>query len=487
MSRRLLLVVMALAPAHAFAERNTSTDHGPLPPALVPTATRITIPTPPVAHEPVSHVIYLERCRGGCTVTKSNTNDAQQGLTILPQTPGTHVLTEFQSKDGVAGAAADVEWNELVACMKTVYSPYDVLITDVKPTEGTYHMAIIAGFPSEVGFGNDILGVAPLAPNCASLDNVMSFSFANAHPSTLRINNLCWTAAQESAHAFGLDHTFKFLDGKSTCNDPMTYQIGCGGTRFFRNQPAKCGDFTEKACRCGSTQNSHQKLIDTFGPGTPTYGNPTASITKPVGQAPLDGTIDGKAFSKRGVAKVELLVNGFPWVTAKGVDFTLVGQPEATYPLVYPQTLPDGISDFVVRASDDLGAFTDSSIVTRTKGAPCVSADTCATGQRCDAGRCLWDPPVGEIGDSCDYSQFCKSLSCVGTDPKICSQDCVPEEDNTCPNGLTCAPLGPPGMGVCYVETGGGCCSVSSRSVPWLQVGLSAFVFVLVIRRKRRR
>jgi hypothetical protein len=418
---RWLLVLALTAPTSVLAE---------------PRATRITVPTPmiePVEADPISHVIYLERCRGGCTVTKSNTNDAKAGLTILPQSPGIHTLSEFASKDGVVGAAADDEWNQLVGCMREVYSPYDVQITDVKPTDGTYHLAIVAGFPAEVGFGNDILGVAPLSPSCAALDNVMSFSFANAHPPSQRINNLCWTAAQESAHAFGLDHTFKFLDGKSTCNDPMTYQVDCGGTRYFRNFSAKCGDFTEKACRCGSTQNSHKKLLDTFGPGTPTYGNPSSVITNPTETEPLDGTVTGMAGSKRGVFKVDLLVNGFPWVRAKGVAFGRNGQAVAMYPLTYPENLPDGISDFVIRATDDLGAFTDSVIVTRTKGAPCVSADTCAKGQRCDAGRCLWDPPTHEVGDACDYEQQCKSLSCVGTDPRICSEPCNPDEDNTCP------------------------------------------------------
>ena len=474
MSRRLLLAIALLAPVHAVAER----------------AQRITIEAPldltVVPHAPVSRVIYLERCRGGCTVTKSTTNDAQAGLSILPQTPGTHPVTEFMSSDGMTGAAADNEWNALLACVREVYSPYDVEVTDVKPADGTYHLAVVAGFPSELGFGEDILGVAPLAPNCAALDNVMSFSFANAHGPTLRTNNLCWTVSQESAHAFGLDHTFKFIDGRSTCSDPMTYQIDCGGTRFFRNYPAKCGEFNERACRCGSTQNSHKKLIDTFGPGTPTTGNPTSVITMPMTGQDLTAIIGVAAGSKRGVSKVELLVNGFPWAQAKGAEFTLSGQSNpSAYSLVYPTTLPDGISDFVARAYDDLGAFTDSQVVTRTKGAPCTTSETCAPYQHCDAGRCLWDPAVGEVGDSCDYPQYCKSLSCVGTDPRICSQECNPDEANTCPNDLVCAELGPQ-MGVCYLDSGG-CCSVSNGRVPWASIATSAFVLVLVMRRRRRR
>ncbi|MBA3499663.1 MAG: hypothetical protein H0T65_04790, partial [Deltaproteobacteria bacterium] len=95
MTRRLLLALALFAPASAHANPGT----------------RITIDTPvelaATPHAPISRVIYLERCRGGCTVTKSTQNDALAGLSILPQMPGTHVVTEFLSKDGTPGAAAD--------------------------------------------------------------------------------------------------------------------------------------------------------------------------------------------------------------------------------------------------------------------------------------------------------------------------------------------------------------------------------------------
>ncbi|HLL20517.1 MAG TPA: hypothetical protein VK427_00215, partial [Kofleriaceae bacterium] len=249
--RRILLVLALVAPAVSVAERRAPERRAIVTPVEEFTNRRATI----------SHVLYLERCRGGCTVTKANTNDAKQNLSTVPQSAGTKTITEFRNRDNQSGAAADQEWAELVQCMREVYSPFDIEITDTKPTSGTYHVAVVAGFPSELGFGEDILGVAPLASNCSAQDNVMSFSFANAHGPTARVENLCWTASQESAHAFGLDHAFQFLDGRSTCNDPMTYRVDCGGQRFFRNQRAKCGEFAERPCRCGDTQNSHKKLL----------------------------------------------------------------------------------------------------------------------------------------------------------------------------------------------------------------------------------
>jgi hypothetical protein len=481
MTRRFLLAIALLVPTHAFAERRIAID------TPVEAFTRS-----PARHAGISHVLYLERCRGGCTVTKSNTNDAKAGLSTIPQSGGVKTITEFQSKDGLTGGAADAEWAELVQCMREVYSPFDVEVTDVKPVSGiTYHQAVIAGFPSELGFGSDILGVAPLASNCAAQDNVMSFSFANAHGPTVRIENLCWTAAQESAHAFGLDHSFKFTDGRSTCNDPMTYQVDCGGEHFFRNQNAKCGEFNERACRCGSMQNSHTKLLAVFGAGTPITGNPTSTITTPMDGQQLGVVVGASAGSKRGVAKVELLVNNFPWAETKGALFGPNGQANpAPYGLMIPSNLPDGVCDFVARAYDDLGAFTDSAVVTRTKGAPCTSSATCAQGQSCEVGtgKCQWPAPVGEIGDSCEYAQFCKSLKCVGgEDSKICTISCNPEDANICPNDLTCIETTSPQTGVCYHDDGG-CCSVSfDRRVPWPHIAFATFVLGLLMRRRRAR
>jgi len=495
MTRRLLLAVLSITPALGFraaarAEPIGTVDTDPPAPLAVRGA-RVTIDTPPTAftttpHAAFSKVIYLERCRGGCTVIKANVNDAQQMMSTIPTQAGSHVLSEFVNKDGQSGSAADLEWNALVQCIREVYSPFDVEVTDVKPATGTYHLALAAGLPMQIGFGSDILGVAPLASNCSPQDNAISFTFANAHGPTLRGENLCWTVAQESAHAFGLDHSFKFIDGRSACNDPMTYQVDCGGQRFFRNQSAKCGEFEERACRCGATQNSHAKLLSVFGAGTPITGNPTAEITNPADGMPLSVLVGANAGSKRGVARVQLLVNGFPWVEVPGAKFGPNGQADPSpYGLIFPDNLPDGISDFVVRAYDDLGAFTDSAMVTRTKGQPCTSADTCAPHQKCEAGKCLWDPPVGEIGDTCTYPQFCKSLRCEGSvEEKICTQACDPAGEDTCPGDLRCNAA----AGVCYFSDAGGCCSVGADDgLPWPQLAGFALVFATVMRRKRRR
>lgn len=448
---------------------------------------RVTVEVPAVPHATISNTLVLERCRGGCRITKGS-NDAANSVSTIPVSDST--IDEYINAAGMTGALADAEWNDVVQCVKEVYSPFNVTVTDVRPASGTYHLAILAGRPGNVGQGNDILGIAPLAGDCSPQNNVISFSFANQHslvdPS--RVQTLCWTVSQESAHAFGLDHEYAFSDGRSACSDPMTYRVDCGGQRFFRNQSATCGENAPRPCRCGTTQNSHQKLRTVFGDGTPITGDPTVAITLPTATSGFTTTIGGTAGSKRGVRRVELRLNGAGWAEVAGLPFGMNGQPmPGIYSMQVPPTVPDSILDVQLRAYDDLGAFTDSSIVTVTKGAPCESASTCATGQKCEEGKCFWEPPAGELGDECPYAQFCKSGLCRGTaDLQVCTEPCDPAGSNTCGNGLVCIAAGE-GAGICFVEDGG-CCSVGSgASGPWVHAGFSAAILALLARRRRRR
>lgn len=429
----------------------------------------------------ISRVIYLERCVGGCRVTGGNVNDARTLTSTIPSA-GSYTITEFEDALGNRGAAANTEWNLLVQCMREVYSPYDVEITDQRPTAGSYHLAIVAGNPQQIGLAPNVLGVAPLAGNCAAFDNVISFSFSGAHPQTqieAHMLNVCWTAAQESAHAFGLDHEFEFVDGRSACNDPMTYRMDCGGQKFFRNQAAFCGEEQQRDCKCTTVQNSHRSLEQLFGPGALLTAAPTVSLQNPpTPDGPLPANVIAMASSPRGVAKVELFLNGFPMVTVPGAAFGVDGQPASSYGLVPPANLPNSIYDMFVRASDDIGAFTDTPVVRVIKGGPCTSAEACLPEQACEEGRCSWDPAVGEIGDECGYDQFCKSLLCRGTaDLQICTQTCVVEDPLGCPVDMSC------NNGVCFF-TEGGCCSAAPGQ--WMPAGLLAFLVSLGLFGRRR-
>jgi hypothetical protein len=493
----LALGVVCVMTTTAAAEQSTSTSPTPGQ-GTAQTGRRTYVETPveafstPTPHA-ISQTLYLERCKGGCTINKGTSNDARTNTSTIPTQPGAHSVTEYQNAAGQTGTAADTEWNAVVTCMKEVYSPYNVTVTDVKPTTGvSYHLALIAGNPGDIGLGNDILGIAPLAGDCSPQDNVISFSFANHHSAQdpQRVFNLCWTAAQESAHAFGLDHEFAFQDGSSSCRDPMTYRSDCGGQRFYRNEVATCGEFEARPCKCGGTQNSHLKIQAVFGPGMAITGNPTSNVTLPLPNTTLGAVVAAQAGSKRGIARVELFLNGFKWAEGKGAAFGANGQANpSTYTITVPNNVPNSIIDVQVRAFDDLGAFTDSAKVTVTKGAACTSADACAKGQKCEGGRGFWDQPAGEIGDACTYGQFCKSLLCDGTvEEQICTKECIPGVTDSCPENLECV-MRSPGKGVCFFGADdSGCCSVNHESNGWMPGAFGALLFgVFVVLRPRRR
>jgi hypothetical protein len=456
------------------------------------------------AEPQVSPILYLNRCKGGCTIS-SGVDDARANSSSIPcpgggATPGggcpspgvsSFMIEEFKNSAGQIGAAADAEWAELMKCVRELYSPYAIEVTDVVPPGGLSHnQGIVAGKPSNIGWSG-IGGVAP-GTSCNPRDNVISFTFSNIYAAgPERIYNICSVVGQETAHAYGLDHAYAFSDGRSACPDPMSYRSECGGQRFFRNDNATCGEYSGRPCQCGGFQNSHLKILAIFGPGTPITKPPALTVSSPAPneQVGNGATVVATASAQRGVARLELWLNGYKWATAKGAPFTSTGQPETTYPIPFPSGVPDGVIDIVVKAFDDINVVTESAPITVTKGVPCTDASSCATGQSCAEGRCFWDEPTGKIGDTCSYPQFCESEQCVDTTGGMfCSEDCVVGVADSCPKGFTCN--GNTGQtGFCLsadaVEKGCMDCGAGSNGrATWL---LSLGVLAVMLRRRRRR
>ncbi|HTL36915.1 MAG TPA: Ig-like domain-containing protein [Kofleriaceae bacterium] len=454
----------------------------------------------------VSPYLYLNRCSGGCML-HGGFDDARAMTSSIPcagtttcggggcqcqgTSAGDYPIDEFKDTNGNIGAAADAEWKAILKCVQEVYSPYNITVSDVPPPGGLSHsMAIVAGYPHNIGYGdNQIGGIAPGTLGCGPQDNVISFSFANTYagPQARRILTLCYVASQESAHAFGVpDHTFNFTDGQSGCIDPMSYRGDCGGQRFFRNKLANCGEAAPRSCKCPN-QNSHQRILTTFGPGTPTTTPPTVRLDAPANGATVNNgaVVNATASAQRGIFRMELWLNGYLWTTTKGAAWGANGQPETQYPLVFPATVPDGVIDIVVKAYDDIEIKAETPVVTVTKGAPCATAATCLKGQKCDAGKCFWEAPTGKVGDACDYPQFCLSSDCLTTDQgQYCSQDCVVGVSDSCPMDFTCEG-DPGGTGKCVkADAGGGCCSVGDDGKT---AALLTLVVVGVLGRRRRR
>jgi hypothetical protein len=460
-------------------------------------------PLPPegaLPHHAVAKVLYLNRCSGSCNITAADQQNAPMNITAVQGIPrgAAYTIPEFKNFAGAVGAAADAEWAQIVACVAETYSYFDIQVTDQRPASGNFHMAIVAGNQQHIGLSTDgLLGISQLS--CGGpLDNVISFTLAEAHfagSAATRVRDLCTTVTHEVGHAYGLQHQFRFIvDNSSACSDPMSYDTGtCNpDQRYFRNKIAACGRFEEEPCNCpNNPPNSHQLLNQIFGAGTPTVPPPSVTFTTPAaGGGSISNLVAVTAGSKRGVERVELYLNNWKWLEVQGARFAQGGgQPNPSpYAFQLPANVPNGLYDIEVRAYDDVGAMT--SVTTQAvKGAPCASADTCANGQKCEGGKCFWDPPSGAIGDDCTFNEFCTSGVCAGTaEQTICTQNCIPGVGDSCPegSGLTC--VGQGASGVCFFPGDeGGCCSVgeeSSTPIAPIALGVGLFGFI-VIRRRR--
>jgi hypothetical protein len=210
-----------------------------------------------------------------------------------------------------------------------------------------------------------------------------------------------------------------------------------------------------------------------------------------IGQ-PADGSTVNPGFSvfataidDRGVNHIDLLINGWKWGEIPGV-----WKKTSSYVLDIPGGVPDGVMNIEVRACNDTGAC-GSDMIQVTRGAPCGDASACNPGQKCEAGACSWDAPVGVHGDACTYNEYCTTLLCadIGGGVMGCTSNCFGGPNDSCPDPLECnAASGAAGVCATPKEEDGGCCSAggSSGSLAF-NVGLGTLVGLIAIRRRRKR
>lgn len=420
----------------------------------------------------VSHVIFLNKCTGGCTIHAGN-NDSLTDTSSIPN--GTSVVSQY------SGTAA--QWTQIVNCVKSSYAPFNVTVTDVRPTSGNYHEAIVAGHAADVGEGQGVLGVSPFS--CGYISNSISFSFANEEPTN--IDDICWTVSQETAHSWGLDH--KYDD-----RDPMTYLSSGPTVKSFQNQAGSCGEYSARACNCtynGSTasMNSYALIMATFGSNAPDTVPPTVSITSPASGAVVNPgfTITADASDDRGVDHVQLKIDG------ANVGSALTAAP---FTWTAPSTLTGTAHHIEVDAYDAAGNTANAAIdVSFPMG--CSHDTDCDMGQVCSNGQCVAGPGMqGGLGSTCTMNSDCASNQCAddGQGHMYCVSSCTPGGANTCPSNFECLDAGG-GNGVCWPGGGGnnnnngtsgstGGCDAGGGSSGAMLFGLG-FAAMLITRRRK--
>ncbi len=397
----------------------------------------------------VSHKLYLNDCQpNGCTVSPG----ADDSLTNHSSIPRSLVTLDAYAHD-------TAHWNELVACVRETFKPFDIEIVTEDPGTADHFEVMIGGTSRQLNPNLDAGGVAPFVSCGATRNNAISFVFAS---STSDINFLCGAVAQEACHVWGLDHE---LNAK----DPLTY-LELGSLKRFQNDDAQCGESDPRACRCGgSTQNSFRYMNDAFGL-SPALAQPTLQLARP-----FEGQWVKPNFPISGVLTSELtMIDASLSIDGDAIQSTLG---------VIAFNAPDlaaGPHEVSLSATDAGDRTLVASVNVNLLGT-CSAAQSCASSFHCLGGFCLPGAnQPGGLGATCVDNGECATGQCAsdGTD-SLCTGTC--DDGGSCPSGFTCLA----DSFVCWPEQNGtGGCTTGGGHPAGLLIGLCALGFVA--RRRRR-
>jgi hypothetical protein len=316
-------------------------------------------------------------------------------------------------------------WDTFMTCMRGLYAPFDIEVTDVDPGDAAHMEVVVGGHPNHIGMGSGIGGVAPLT--CGVVPNAVAYAFPETYGDDPQ--GICEAAGQESAHAFGLDHEY-------LCEDILTYLFGCG-PKSFQDQDVSCGEYGARQCYCGgATQNSYQYLMGVLGPAE-NDAPPTVEITSPEDGAgvPPGFAVEAAASDDGAIDRLELYVDG----ALQGAD------DAAPWSFTTPADLGAGPHEIEVRAIDD-GAHTTADRIT-VRVDPVSDPgddDPVGPGDPDDPGVDPGDPddPIlpGDFGAPCDDGAVCTSNACANavSGDGYCTEECAEGE---CPLGYECSTL----------------------------------------------
>jgi uncharacterized protein (TIGR03382 family) len=273
-----------------------------------------------------SRTIYLNR--HGAMLTPGQNNSQSNTSTIVPravQVPG--------------WSASAADWAATVACMKDMWSRFDVAITEDDPGATPHIEAVFTQSPADVGITAYIGGVSPFTTNCSVIESSIVFAFTDNLPRRPQV--ICEIMSQEIAHSYGLDHEL-------LASDPMTY-LSYAGARRFQDRDAACGETTARPCgvagnTCRATQNSVQLLLARLGAADRDNDPPSIGITAPAASATLEPGFEITAVASDNVAVASV---------AFYLDDVLVAtRTEPPYQLATDPALEPGKHTVLVEATD---------------------------------------------------------------------------------------------------------------------------------------
>lgn len=135
-SRFALVLPLSIAAALLSGSRSAAADEI----TDTPRGSYVVVDPPPLRIETPTqaggspHVLFLNRCAGGQTVSPGNENSSANTSSILG---GSVNFPEFPY--------GDAAWNEVVARTRELYTPFNVQVTDVDPAPAPHDEVIVCG------------------------------------------------------------------------------------------------------------------------------------------------------------------------------------------------------------------------------------------------------------------------------------------------------------------------------------------------------
>ncbi|MBA3548749.1 MAG: hypothetical protein H0T76_19890 [Nannocystis sp.] len=213
-------------------------------------------PTPGILYLALDGVTLKPSCGGPQTANAAlNCSPLVSKETVFPAAGGAQTKSAIQQK------------------LQQYYADFNILVADLRPPDWLpYTMAVIGGTSGNAGQANGVCGIANVACDGAKRNHV-SLSFPGSCGAAAE------TAAQESAHNWGLEHTdvktdimYPYLEGAGAFRQEcmgISHATGSGKTQ--------CPHVHELYCPAGGgeQQNSHAELLGVFGPRVSDTTKPT--------------------------------------------------------------------------------------------------------------------------------------------------------------------------------------------------------------------
>ncbi|MGE0550866.1 MAG: Ig-like domain-containing protein [Kofleriaceae bacterium] len=290
-----------------------------------------------------SRIIYLNK--NGVTLLPGNNDSRTNRSSIVEQ----------QVAIPAWNASATL-WADTVSCMRELFAPFDVTITDTNPGNVPHIEAVFGGSPQTVGLPSNVAGVSPFTTDCRVIENSIVFTFTAVIQQNAR--TACEIMAQEVAHSYGLDHEL-------LASDPMTY-LNYNGNRSFKNQTASCGESQARPCgingsTCRQNQNSFALLTERLGAKIVDMTPPSIGITAPQNNAtvPPGFEVSAGATDNVNVTAANLLIDD-------ALVDTIMGP--GPYTFATPETLSEGTHKITIEVTDGINTQSQDVNVTVDDG-----------------------------------------------------------------------------------------------------------------------